>query len=74
MSQSAVEQIIGRLVMDKEFRAKMEANRDAALKEFNLTSDERASFDAMDLSEFNQGVTALDERVSKGESQWIPRN
>ena len=65
MSQSVVEQIIGKLVMDKEFRTKMQSNRDAALAEFDLTAEERANLATMDLSEFNTGVAALDERVSK---------
>ena len=65
MSQSAVEQIIGRLVMDKEFRTKMQSNRDAALAEFDLTAEERANLATMDLNEFNASLTGLDERVSK---------
>ena len=71
MSQSVVEQIIGRLVIDPAFREQMAYNREAALAEFDLTSEERANFEAMDLNEFNQGAAALDERVSKGEG-WLP--
>ena len=37
MSQQIVEQVIGRLVIDKDFRNRMTANRDAALAEFDLT-------------------------------------
>lgn len=66
MSQQVVEQVIGKLVMDKDFRAQMETNRDAALSPFDLTAEERANFDAMDMNDFNQSVAALDERVSKG--------
>ena len=67
MSQKSVEQIIGRLVLDKDFRAQLAADRTAALAPFDLTDDERSALANMNLEEFNQGLARLDERVSKWE-------
>lgn len=65
MSQAAVEQIFGRLVMDREFRELMQTDLQTALAGYNLTPEEREGFTNIDLHEFNQVVADLDERVSK---------
>lgn len=66
MSQSNVEQIVGRLVLDREFRRQMAADRQQALAGYELTDEERAHFLRLDLDDFQSAVSQLDERVSKG--------
>jgi hypothetical protein len=68
MSQSNVEQIVGRLVLDREFRQQMSAERERALASYDLSDDERTQLLALDLSGFDSAVSLLDERVSKGMS------
>jgi hypothetical protein len=66
MSQAAVEQIMGKMLLDIEFRKLMASDMPQALSDFDLTEDEREGFRDMDLQDFGQTVTGLDERVSKG--------
>jgi hypothetical protein len=66
MSQNTVEQIVGRLVLDPEFRRQMAANRDQALSGYQLSAEERAALDGLDMSELEGAASALEERVSKG--------
>ena len=66
MSQYVVEQFIGRLVLDAEFRKQMTENRVQALRGYALSDDERAGLDSLDLAELEAAATALEERVSKG--------
>lgn len=68
MSQAAVEQVIGRLVIDRAFRELMQRDRQTALTEYDLTPGERDGLAHVDLHDFDQAVTGLDERVSKGVS------
>ena len=67
MSQAAVEQVMGRLVLDRAFRAQVVADPAQALAEFDLTVEERQGFTALDLAEFDRGASELEERVSKGQ-------
>jgi hypothetical protein len=66
MSKETLEQIIGRLVMDKEFRQQLRADRARALAAYQLTDEERAALDGLDLTEVASAASLLDERVSKG--------
>lgn len=66
MSQAAVEQVIGKLMIDREFRKKMAADINQALAGCDLTPGEREGFTHLDLSDFDKAVGGLDERVSKG--------
>jgi hypothetical protein len=66
MSQIVVEQILGRLLLDREFRKQVADNREQTLAGYELTDAERAGFMNMDLNDFHKTVTGLDERVSKG--------
>ena len=65
MSQSAVEQVLGKMMLDVEFRKLMASNLDQALAGYELTAAERAEFKNMDHNEFHQTVSGLDQRVSK---------
>ena len=66
MSQSAVEQVVGRLLLDRKFRELMGNNMSQALAGYDLTDEERDGFKGIDLEDFHQSVTGLDQRVSKG--------
>ena len=66
MSQAAVEQVVGRLLLDRKFRHQMTSNMSQALASYHLTEGEREGFKGMDLDDFHQSVTGLDQRVSKG--------
>ena len=66
MSQKTVEQIMGKLLLDIDFRKQMTANMSQALAGFDLTEAERQGFKDLDLQDFSQSLTGLDERVSKG--------
>ena len=66
MSQAAVEQVVGKLVLDRKFRQQMASNMSQALAGYDLTEGEREGFKGIDLDDFHQSVTGLDERVSKG--------
>ena len=66
MSQAAVEQVVGKLLLDRAFRKQMASNMWQALAGYDLTDGEREGFKSMDLDDFHQSVTGLDQRVSKG--------
>ncbi len=66
MSQKAVEQILGKMLLDRGFRSQMASEIDKALAGFELTEDELKGLKNMDLKDFHQTITGLDERVSKG--------
>jgi len=66
MSQKAVEQVVGKMLLDTKFRQLMASNMSQALAGFELTEAEREGFKNMDLQDFSQSLTGLDERVSKG--------
>jgi hypothetical protein len=68
MSQSNVEQIVGRLVLDPDFRQQMSTDRQRALAGYDLSEEERGQLLNLDLSLFAGAVSLLDERVSKGMS------
>ena len=66
MSQTVVEQILGRMLLDREFRKQVAGDLMQALTGYELTEAEREGFKNMDFDDFHQTVTGLDERVSKG--------
>jgi hypothetical protein len=66
MSRTTLEQIIGRLVLEPEFRRQMAADRGHALAEYDLTDEERAGLNGLDLAELEGAASSLEERVSKG--------
>ena len=65
MSQKDVEQILGKMLLDVEFRKQLTSNPNQVLAGYELTDDEREGFKNMDLDDFHQTLTSLDERVSK---------
>ena len=65
MSQTTVEQVVGRMLLEPEFRKLVASDMQKALAGFNLTKEEREGFMNIDLKDFDQTVLGLDERVSK---------
>ncbi len=66
MSQAAVEQVVGKMLLDAEFRKLMASDMTQALAGFDLTEEERVGLKNIDLVDLQQTVTGLDERISKG--------
>jgi hypothetical protein len=69
MSQTAVEQIVGKLVTSPEFRQALSADPTAALAGYDLTAEEREALVSADPKAFGDAGALLDERISKG---WVP--
>ena len=67
MSREAVEQVIGKAMLDEKFRAAIFANPDEAYKGYDLTEEEVAALKAIDAETVESMAGALDERVSKAD-------
>ena len=65
MTKEAVEAIIGKAVVDAEFRAALLADPDRALAGFDLTAEEVARLKAVDAESIETLAGTLDERISK---------
>jgi hypothetical protein len=66
MSQAVIEQVVGKLILDPEFRQRMGANMERALEGYDLTEGEIEGLKNIDLEDFHQSVSGLDDRLSKG--------
>jgi hypothetical protein len=65
MSQSAVEQVVGKMLLDVEFRKQMSSDISQALAGYDLTEGEVEGLKNIDLEDFQKTVSGLDERISK---------
>lgn len=65
MSQEAVSQIIGRAVVDAEFRELLFSNPDQALQGFDLTEDENEVLKNLSQADLEDFSTKLDSRITK---------
>ncbi|MBO9312609.1 MAG: Franean1_4349 family RiPP [Chloroflexus sp.] len=65
MSQTAVEQIIGRAVVDPEFREKLIADARAACAGYDLTEEELEALERLDAESLKAFAGTLDPRLSK---------
>lgn len=65
MSQEAVSQIIGRAVVDAEFRELLFSNPDQALQGFDLTEDENEALKNLSQADLEDFSTKLDSRITK---------
>jgi hypothetical protein len=65
MSKSVLEQVMGKMVLDPNFRQQVVSDPSSALEGYDLTSQERDALEQMDLNEFHNTLSPLDERVSK---------
>jgi hypothetical protein len=64
MSQEAVQQVIGKAVMDAEFLALLTSDPEAALKDFDLTEDERTQLLHLNIEQMKT-ERKVDQRVTK---------
>jgi hypothetical protein len=65
MSIEAVESVIGKAILDGEFRTELFAEPDKVLARFDLTDAEKAQLKSVDRETLNALSTALDARISK---------
>jgi hypothetical protein len=65
MSKEAVEKIIGKAVLDSEFREALFADPEKVLGEYDLTEDEVAALKAIDFETLESFAGTLDDRISK---------
>ena len=70
MSQQAVEAVIGKAVLDDEFRKELTADAEKALSAFDLTDAEKAALKSMDAETMDALANTLDARVSKRAGVW----
>ena len=70
MSKEAVEAVIGKAVLDSEFREALFANPEEVLAEYDLTEEEVAALRAIDFETMESFAGTLDERISK--MQLVP--
>jgi hypothetical protein len=66
MSKEAVESVIGRAVLDGQFRESLFAEPEEALEGYELTEEEVAGLKAIDAETMESLAGTLDERISKG--------
>jgi hypothetical protein len=65
MSKEAVEAIIGKAVLESDFREDLFANPDEVLGGYDLTEEEMAALKAIDAETMESFAGTLDERISK---------
>jgi hypothetical protein len=65
MSQKAVESVIGKAVLDVEFRKALSVDPEKALVGFDLTDAEKASLNSMGSETMDALAHTLDLRISK---------
>jgi hypothetical protein len=65
MTKEAVESVIGRAVLDGQFREDLFANPDEALGGYELAEEEVAGLKSIDAETMESLAGTLDERISK---------
>ncbi|MGD2147743.1 MAG: Franean1_4349 family RiPP [Anaerolineae bacterium] len=65
MSKEAVQAVIGKAVMETEFRELLFANPEEALEGYELTDTEVAALKAIDAETMESFAGELDERISR---------
>jgi hypothetical protein len=65
MSQEAVQNLIGRAVMDEAFRKLLFSDPDKAFQGYDLTSEEKTLLRNLDPDEVSNFAGKLDERITK---------
>ena len=65
MSQKAVQAIIGKAVLDSEYRQALFADPETALEGYDLTEQEVATLKGIDSETMESLAGTLDERISK---------
>lgn len=70
MSKENIEKIIGRLVTDSKFAEIFYADPDKALKEYELTEEEKEGLKSVKVEDVSKFAGELDPRISKGTGQF----
>jgi hypothetical protein len=65
MSSEALQQVIGRAVVDAAFRQQLIDDARAACAAYDLTEDELKILDALDAESLKSFAGSLDERITK---------
>lgn len=65
MSEQSVHFIIGRAVVDPEFRELLFSNPEKAIEGFELTERESAAMMELDREEFDAASSEIEERISR---------
>jgi hypothetical protein len=65
MSKEAVEKVVGKAVLDSEFREALFADPDKVLAAYDLTEDEVAALKAIDFETMESFAGTVDDRISK---------
>ncbi len=65
MSKAGVEQVIGKLRMDADFRKAVTASPAEALAGYDLTTEEREAFAHIAAASLEAAASELDSRISK---------
>ncbi len=65
MSKEAVQNLIGRAVMDEEFRKLLFSDPEKALEGYDLTPQEKKLLRSLDPEEVSDFAGKLDERITK---------
>ena len=71
MAREAVEQILGRAIMDQAFRQALFSSPDKALAEYDLTEEELAGLRALDAESLDSAAGALDAPAPRTDSTGI---
>lgn len=66
MTMDAIEQVIGRAVLDEEFRELLFSDPEKALAGFDLTDEEREKLLTLAQDEFRESLGGLGKRITKG--------
>ena len=70
MSKESVESVIGKAMLDTEFRELLLSDPDQALSVFDLTDAEKVALKSMDAETMDALANTLDARVSKRAGVW----
>ena len=65
MSAEGVKQVIGRAVVDEEFRTLLFANPAEALNGFDLADEERTQLQTITRDEFDKVTSEVEKRISR---------
>jgi hypothetical protein len=65
MSFENVEKIIGRAIMEGEYRELLFSEPDKALEEYELTVEEKSALKSIDRNKFDEVASELEDRVSR---------
>jgi len=65
MSAESLEKIIGKAVVDGEYRELLFSEPDKALEGYELSEEESAALKGLEREKFNTAATEIEERISR---------